>query len=310
MPILELSHTMFKLGEYYEDEARSIVKYLKDAKIKVEQKTYLCATTETADYLEGRQNELKTVVKNFETYERYLAVLKTTLAKGGNLDDFRNLFLSELDPSWVNNKDKLAGIIENPSGISDKKSAEDSDNREDSLKDLDTKSIAALVVAFDFALATLSRNDIEPGEDVGDRLDDPILRIRVNEEDYPDSDLLRSTVSVFLEKRSELFVDELTSILFEDLDRDFEADYPGEYLRIMTLGMLVTDMVEEPSPGKIDMQAFSERCFLETENDGDILIIDGEEAAEEIARVLDKSGIIKLKGETIKWRDQPKVENR
>lgn len=309
MPILELSHTMFKLGEYYEDEARSIVKYLKDAKIKVEQKTYLCATTETADYLEGRQNELKTVVKNFETYERYLAVLKTTQAKGGNLDDFRNLFLSELDPSWVNNKDKLAGIID-PSGISDKKSAEDSDNREDSLKDLDTKSIAALVVAFDFALATLSRNDIEPGEDVGDRLDDPILRIRVNEEDYPDSDLLRSTVSVFLEKRSELFVDELTSILFEDLDRDFEADYPGEYLRIMTLGMLVTDMVEEPSPGKIDMQAFSERCFLETENDGDILIIDGEEAAEEIARVLDKSGIIKLKGETIKWRDQPKVENR
>lgn len=301
---------MFKLGEYYEDEARSIVKYLKDAKIKVEQKTYLCATTETADYLEGRQSELKAVVKNFETYERYLTVLKTTLAKGVNHDDFRDLFLSELDPGWVDKKDKFPEIIENPSGISDEESAVDSDNPEDRLKDLDAKGIAALVVAFDFALATLSRNDIEPREDVGDRLDDPILRIRVNEEDYLDSDLLRSTVSVFLEKRSELFVDELTSILFEDLDRDFEADYPGEYLRIMTLGMLVTDLVEEPAPGKIDMQAFSERCFLEMEKDGDILIVNGEEAAEEIARVLDKSGIIKLKGETIKWRDQPKVENR
>ena len=69
-------------------------------------------------------------------------------------------------------------------------------------------------------------------------------------------------------------------------------------------------MVEEPSPGKIDMQAFSERCIIEMEKDGDILVIDGEETAEEIARVLEKNGIIKLKGETIKWKNQPKVENR
>ena len=89
---------MFKLGEYYEDEAKSIVKRLKDAKIKVEQKTYLCSTAEPVDYIEGRLSDLKAVVKNIETYERDLAVLKTTLAKGAKPDDFKDLFLSGLDP--------------------------------------------------------------------------------------------------------------------------------------------------------------------------------------------------------------------
>lgn len=301
---------MFKLGEYYEDESKSIVKYLRDAKIKLEQKTYLYATTETTDYIEGRLSDLKTVVKGIETYEGFLAVLKTTLAKGAKPDDFRDIFLTELDPDWANRKDKFPEIFENPSDIPDEMRAEDCDKPGDKLENLDLKGIAESVFAFDFALTTLSRNDIEPGEDVGNRLDDPILRIRVNEADYKDSDLLRSTVSVFLEKRSEIFVDELTTPLFEDLDEEFEVDYPEEYLRIMTLGMLITDLVEEPSPGKIDMQAFSERCILEMETEGDLLIVDGADSAEEIAKVLEKNGIIKIKGETIKWRDQPKVENR
>lgn len=301
---------MFKLGEYYEDESKSIVKYLRDAKIKLEQKTYLYATTETTDYIEGRLSYLKTIVKGIETYEGFLAVLKTTLAKGAKPDDFRDIFLTELDPDWANRKDKFPEIFENPSDSPDEMRAEDCDKPGDKLEDLDLKGIAESVFAFDFALTTLSRNDIEPGEDVGNRLDDPILRIRVNEADYKDSDLLRSTVSVFLEKRSEIFVDELTTPLFEDLDEEFEVDYPEEYLRIMTLGMLITDLVEEPSPGKIDMQAFSERCILEMETEGDLLIVDGADSAEEIAKVLEKNGIIKIKGETIKWRDQPKVENR
>ena len=103
---------MFKLGEYYEDEAKSIVKYLRDAKIKIEQKTYLCATAETADYIEGRLSELKVVLKDIETYEGFLAVLKTTLTKATSFDDFKDLFLTELDPSWVNRKDKFAELIE------------------------------------------------------------------------------------------------------------------------------------------------------------------------------------------------------
>ena len=62
------------------------------------------------------------------------------------------------------------------------------------------------------------------------------------------------------------------------------------------------DLAEEPSPGKIDMESFAERCDLELENQGNILAIDGADVAEEIARVLEKNGVIKIKGDMIKWR--------
>jgi hypothetical protein len=80
-----ISYLMFKLGEYHENEARSIVNSLKDAKIKVEQKTYLCAETETSEYIEGKLSDLRGEVKDIETYERYLSALKIALAKGPNL---------------------------------------------------------------------------------------------------------------------------------------------------------------------------------------------------------------------------------
>jgi hypothetical protein len=294
---------MFKLGEYYEDEAKSIVKYLKEAQIKAELKTYLSAATESVEYLEGRLSELKGDIKDIETYERYLAALKTALTKGPTPDNFKNLFLSELDPSWKDRKVKLAELFMDPSGLSDEELTVASDRLRDELDDVELKDLAEWIFAFDFAITTLSRNDIESGQDAGDRLEDPILRIRVDAGNYKGDRSIVSTVSVELEKRSEVFIDEFSSPLFEDLDEEFQEDYPQEYLKIMALGLLITDLVEEPSAGKIDMQAFSERCDLEMENEGDILMIDGMETAEEIARVLEKNGIIKLKGETIKWKN-------
>jgi hypothetical protein len=50
------------------------------------------------------------------------------------------------------------------------------------------------------------------------------------------------------------------------------------------------------------MESFAERCDLELENQGNILAIDGTDVAEEIARVLEKNGVIKVKGDMIKWR--------
>jgi hypothetical protein len=301
---------MFKLGEYHEDIARSIVKYLKDAKIKVEQKTYICAETETAEYIEGKLSDLRGEVKDIETYVRYLSALKTALAKGPTPDDFRDLFLSELDPAWLDRKDKFAEIFKDPTGLSDEGLVEASEKLRDGLDTDELKALSEWIFAFDFALSTLSCNDVEPGEDIGDRLNDPILRIRVDSEDYQGDKPIKSTVSVELEKQSELFIDEFTSPLFEELDDEFQEDYPDEYLQIMALGLLITDLVEEPSTGKIEMQAFADRCDLEMENDGDILKIDGTYVAEEIAKVLEKNGIIKLKGETIKWKNLPKEENR
>jgi hypothetical protein len=90
--------------------------------------------------------------------------------------------------------------------------------------------------------------------------------------------------------------------LFEELDEEFQESYPEEFLKIMALGILITDLVEDPSSGKIDLEAFSKRCELDLEKEGDILSIDGTDVAEDIARVLEKNGIIKMKGNTIKWK--------
>jgi hypothetical protein len=301
---------MFKLGEYYEDDAKSIVKYLKDAKIRVEQKTFLCAMTKAEEFIEGRLNDLTGKIEDIGTYERYLKVLKAALSRGAKPDDFRDLFLSELDPAWNERKDKLSEIFKDPNALSDEELKDSHEMLSEKLSSSEQKTLYELISALDFALSTLSRNEIEPEEDVGDRLDNPIIRVKVDEQDCEDTELLKSTVYVKLEKQSEIFIDEFTSPLFKDLDDQFEEEFPEEYLQIMALGLLVTDLVEEPSFGKIEMQDFIDRCDLEMEKEGDILNIDATENAEEIAKVLEKNGIIKFKGETIKWKTQPKEENR
>jgi uncharacterized protein YhdP len=70
---------------------------------------------------------------------------------------------------------------------------------------------------------------------------------------------------------------------------------------LVFLGKLISDLTE-PSPGKMDMKAFSERCEFQMEKNGDLLEIDGSRAAGELARSLEKNGIIKVKGDSIKWK--------
>jgi hypothetical protein len=65
---------------------------------------------------------------------------------------------------------------------------------------------------------------------------------------------------------------------------------------------LLANLIEHPAPGKIDFEAFAEGCEFETMEDGNILSIEGSAAADELARVLEKNGIIKVKGDTIKWK--------
>jgi len=59
---------------------------------------------------------------------------------------------------------------------------------------------------------------------------------------------------------------------------------------------------ERAVTGKVDMQAFRERCEFEMEKGGDLLEIDGSSAAQELARSLEKNGIIKVKGDSVKWK--------
>jgi hypothetical protein len=54
-----IASSMFKLGEYYEDEAKVIAEYLKDAGMKVDIRTFTASRLELFDYLEGRMSEIK-----------------------------------------------------------------------------------------------------------------------------------------------------------------------------------------------------------------------------------------------------------
>lgn len=50
-----------------------------------------------------------------------------------------------------------------------------------------------------------------------------------------------------------------------------------------------------------DKEGFVERCFIDV-GDEFTLSIDASLAAEEIARSLEKRGILKIKGNSIKWK--------
>jgi hypothetical protein len=151
-----------------------------------------------------------------------------------------------------------------------------------------------------FVDTVLDRNDIEIGEEVGGRLDDPILRIFDEEEEK--SELARTTTVFTLEPRAQIFIDEFSALLADELDEGFVDEYKREYMRLVFLGKLISDL-EEPTPGKVDMGAFRERCEFRMENNkGDLLEIDGSSAATELARSLEKNGIIKVKGESVKWK--------
>ncbi len=311
---------MFKLGEYYEDEAKPIMKYLNEAGIKAEVRTYTCASSDCSEYLEGTIGELDGEVPEIEEFKQFLDATRSAFAKGATPENFKEMLFTELDPSWREKKercDKLFEHLEECAPEDEDGNAEDahvcaegcsegctSCDEHQNLDEDDSAltDMARLIFAYDFALGLLSRNNIESAEDAKSGLEDPVLRIMVDSDEY-DGDLpVKQTVTVDLNTVSEIYVDEFTTPLFEELEEGFEEEYPEEALHLMSLGMLIKDLAEEPSPGKIDMETFSERLTLQMEQNGEILIVDGSDTADEIARILEKNDVIKHKGDTIKWK--------
>ncbi len=287
---------MFKLGEYYEDEARDIADYLKDAGMKVDIRTFTASRLELFHYLEGRMSDIKGEIdeKEYEQYVRYTDALRKVLAEGATAEDFRERLQLELDPQ-VNEKRKLfCEIMEgNPS-------QEECEAKRQNSAEL-MADLLYVSKAESFVDLVLERNKIQIGEAVNSRLDNPILRIFADEEKDDESKLARTTTVFTVEPRAEVYVDEYSAILSEEMDDDFEDEYQEEYTRLVFLGKLVSDLAE-PSSGKIDMETFSEKCEFKMENNGNLLEIDGSRAAEELARSLEKNGIIKVKGDSIKWK--------
>jgi len=181
---------MFKVGEYCEDEAKSIASYLRDAGFKIDIKGLVVARTDFTACLQGKMSEMKERNKLTLKHESFLAAIKASVEEATTEEGFRDLFLTELDPDWRNKRDRLD---------LERRSTEEMD--EETRKDVG-KSFAGYIVALDFAENVLNLNEISFGEPIGGRLEDPLVDISVDPRDFdPEDLLLRERLDVDLYKR-------------------------------------------------------------------------------------------------------------
>jgi hypothetical protein len=109
---------MFKLGEYHEDDARDVAKYLRDAGMKVDIRTFTDSSVDTFDFLEGRMSELKGEIdeEKFNKYEQYISALRAVLAKGDTNENFKEMLQTELDPELSEKRAEFLKIVEDAIG--------------------------------------------------------------------------------------------------------------------------------------------------------------------------------------------------
>ncbi|MGV8174819.1 MAG: hypothetical protein ACP5OU_03875 [Methanothrix sp.] len=283
---------MFKVGEYYEDEAKTVANYLKDAGFKVDIRGLVLAITEYSASLQGKLSMVKEKAGKTEMAKReqYLSALKNTLEKGATSETFEDLFLEEVVPGWKESVAKFRLLQENDSEIDEVN------------QDSYARTWAECIVAVDFAEKVINLNDIEFGSPIGGRLDDPIISIPVSS-DYEDAKepLLFQRMDVEMVKKYEITIDEFSASLFDEIDEEFQDEFGEEFLKIRSLGLIIRHLVDVAKKGKMDIEDFAELCDVEF-GDKWLMSIEGSEVAEEIARSLEKSGLLKMKGNTIKWK--------
>ena len=288
---------MFLLGEYYEDEAREIADRLKDVGMKVDIRMVTTGYLDVEHFLEGRMSQLKGKLEeeDYARYERYLAVLRKVLSEGAGPDDLPERIEMEMDPQIDEKKKQLAEELLFNIDLTE----EELQAKNESLSGI-KKDVLDVYNAESFIDLLVDRNDIQVGDDMASKLEDPIIRVIARNEEE-ETDLSCMTISFSLEPKALVFVDEFSSLLAEELGEDFEEEYESEFQRLFFLGKLISDL-KEPSSEKMDMESFRNKCQFAMERKKDILEIDGSEAAEELARSLEKSGVIKVKGDSIKWK--------
>ena len=295
---------MIKLGDYREDEAKQLISYLSKAKIKYDTRVHFIIDHFKTDCLEGRLSELKEVLKDTQRVEQTIKILKSVLGQRPEPGKFKELFLKEYNPLRENEKSQIAEILNKVSG--NFQALDENDKNKISqifLKASDDEQ------SYYEATSVLHRNKIEIGEEIADRLDDPIVRATRNlkelglERDHP---LVRQTVIISAQKEVEVFIDEFSTILASrgDFDAGFFERFPAECSKISVLGSLLSELSNRPSSGKLSMDEFTDKCAKEFDNNGYLIIADFLEYASDLARILEKNGLIKVKGNSIKWKLQ------
>jgi hypothetical protein len=295
---------MIKLGDYGEDEARKLITDLSKAKIKYDTRIHFTIDHIKTDCLEGRFSELKEVLKDTQKIEQTLNILKTVLGQRPEPDKFRDLFLKEYNPLRENEKNQMVEILSKVSG--NFKALDENDKNRVSqifLKASDDEQ------SYYEATSVLHRNKIEIGEEIAGRLDDPIVRATRNlkelglKRDHP---LVRQTVIISAQKEVEVFIDEFSTVLAlkGDFDASFFDRFPVECSKISVLGSLLNELANRPSFRKMSMDEFTEKCAKEFDNSGNLIIANFQDYAADLARILEKNGLVKVKGNSIKWKHQ------
>ena len=221
---------MFLLGEYDDDEARELADRLKEIGMTVEIRTFTASRMELFHFLEGRMSEIKGELDeaDFQRYERYFAALRKVVAEGAGPDDFGERLLLAIDPQYQEKQNQFQKIVEGNESEGENLVIPDSPSAI-------IEGIIDISNAESFANLILERNKIQIGEDVGDKLDDPIWRVFDDTDEYDDeeSNLTRTTTIFTLEPRAQVFVDEFYTVLVEVMDEEFEEDFPEEYMRLV-----------------------------------------------------------------------------
>jgi hypothetical protein len=296
---------MFKLGEYDEDVAQEIAGYLKGVGIKVELKPSICASVDELLHMEGKLSELKLEnIEDLERYERCLdALRKVTSEKISSEEAFRARFFSEVSPSLGDKRDELIKLGRDWPDIPD---AEKERLRE--IVEDEWDAFLEMIIASRFAVSTFLLNgleDFKPGQEIGDRLDDPIVRIPIHPEIYdPDNEHCWVVTSVEVERCFDLYVDEFTAPLIADVDDEFVEAYCDEYETLSSFAILINHLLDPPSSSnKLSLDEFKHACAFEVDiGKRHLLDLNASIVAEDIAKVLKKNNVIKLKGDRITWR--------
>lgn len=290
---------MFYLGEYDEDTAKEIKSYLDKAGLKVELKPCLVMDEDTTCTLKDRLSGIKKLAQDTDEIERYVSAMKSVLPKA-TPDDFEDLFLKELDPLMMEKRDRILALSKNPESLS----PEETENLKFG-SDEWAESALCIARARNFAGMIIHQNDIKIGEPLENKLDDPLLEMTIDPDDYdPQPENTKCEIEFFLEKYVKIFVDEFTTPLASDIDDDFWDAYPSEAQSLKVLGLLIEKLATTPSSRKMDFGQFAEECSLHLEDEGSVIFVDGEDVAEDLARVLEKSGVIKRKADKLKWKSK------
>ena len=290
---------MFYLGEYDEETAKEIKSYLDKAGLKVDTRSCLVMEEETTYTLKDKLSAVKELIEDKSQLEQYLSALKNVLPQA-TPENFEDLFLKELDPLMMEKRDKILALSENSESLSPEEEESLEFGSEEWMNSALFVSRARIFSGMIFSL-----NDIKIGEAIENKLDDPIIEITVDPDDYEDMpEQMKCDIDFYLEKAVNIFVDEFTTPLAIDLNDEFWDTYPSEAQRLKVLGLLIEKLATSPDSRKMDFAEFAEECTMTLEDDSSVLNVYGDDVAEDLARVLEKSGVVKWKGDKLKWKSK------